>query len=288
MKGAKGQFYHPSLRPRHDPFEVDGRQPHPRGGRQRRQHHRRRDLDETLDGLIRVSVVATGIDAVATSRAAPAAQAPESRLAELTARLRADNQRMAERALQKQQAATAAPAAAAAAAAPRATADQIDRAALAAIAEASRRRARAGAAAARRIAASGEADPAKPSLFHDHDERWSARAAPPAASSRSPPSRSGPHRGCRSRELRLPAQNRSAWRRRDRRGASAADAAVAPAAHRQCRPRPPRRGEKSRDRGPRPPSGVRNAPLAEASAPEPAAIRRRAVSTTARRPAPQA
>lgn len=92
-------------------------------------------FDETLEGVIRVSVVATGIDTVAASRAttpvhAPATGAPESRLAELTARLRADNQRMQERAQQQKQAATTS------APAPRATADQIDRAALAAIAEA--------------------------------------------------------------------------------------------------------------------------------------------------------
>jgi cell division protein FtsZ len=75
-------------------------------------------FDEALDGLIRVSVVATGIEQAAIARttqgtsapvanaaplqaqqapAAPAAAA-ESRLADLTARLRADNQRLAERA----------------------------------------------------------------------------------------------------------------------------------------------------------------------------------------------
>jgi cell division protein FtsZ len=69
-------------------------------------------FDESLDGLIRVSVVATGIEQAQFSRnvtpsapPAPAAPvptavpgAPESRLADLTARLRADNQRLAERA----------------------------------------------------------------------------------------------------------------------------------------------------------------------------------------------
>jgi cell division protein FtsZ len=69
-------------------------------------------FDESLDGLIRVSVVATGIEQAQFSRSAapsapPAASAPpapaapaapESRLADLTARLRADNQRLAERA----------------------------------------------------------------------------------------------------------------------------------------------------------------------------------------------
>jgi cell division protein FtsZ len=66
-------------------------------------------FDETLEGIIRVSVVATGIDTVApavrgkpatatpvvTQAQAPAA--PENRLADLTARLRADTAKMAER-----------------------------------------------------------------------------------------------------------------------------------------------------------------------------------------------
>src|SRR3569623_3508510 len=72
---------------------------------------------------------------MATPAAAPAATAssgsPDIRFAELTARLRADNLRVAER-MQKIE--TAAPAAAPAPS--RATAEQIDRAALAAIAEA--------------------------------------------------------------------------------------------------------------------------------------------------------
>ncbi|HEY9453938.1 MAG TPA: cell division protein FtsZ, partial [Bradyrhizobium sp.] len=67
-------------------------------------------FDENLDGIIRVSVVATGIEqaqiarnqttaaAVATPAATPAAASPDNRLAELTARLRADNARLAERA----------------------------------------------------------------------------------------------------------------------------------------------------------------------------------------------
>ena len=69
-------------------------------------------FDENLDGIIRVSVVATGIEqaqiarnaaaapAVATTATAAAAatSSPDSRLAELTARLRADNARLAERA----------------------------------------------------------------------------------------------------------------------------------------------------------------------------------------------
>ncbi|MBR1166239.1 MULTISPECIES: cell division protein FtsZ [Bradyrhizobium] len=107
-------------------------------------------FDEALDGLIRVSVVATGIEQAAIARnsqatsapvanpapqvqqaAAPAAAA-ESRLADLTARLRADNQRLAERA-QKLEAQTPVAAPAPAVAAPR---QNVERAALAAIAAA--------------------------------------------------------------------------------------------------------------------------------------------------------
>jgi cell division protein FtsZ len=98
-------------------------------------------FDESLDGIIRVSVVATGIEQAAISRNATAAAGtgthaaaatPDSRLADLTARLRADNQRLAERA-QKVEASNAAPAAPAAS--PR-TSGTHERAALAAIAAA--------------------------------------------------------------------------------------------------------------------------------------------------------
>ncbi|MFL5111231.1 MAG: cell division protein FtsZ [Microvirga sp.] len=111
-------------------------------------------FDEALDGLIRVSVVATGIEQAAIARnsqatsapvanpapqaqqapAAPAAAA-ESRLADLTARLRADNQRMAERA-QKFEAQTPAAGTGQFAAAPTAPRPNVERAALAAIAAA--------------------------------------------------------------------------------------------------------------------------------------------------------
>jgi cell division protein FtsZ len=104
-------------------------------------------FDEALDGLIRVSVVATGIEQAAIARNSQATSAPvanpapqvqaqapaaaaESRLADLTARLRADNQRLAERA-QKLEAQV--PAAAPAPVAPR---PNVERAALAAIAAA--------------------------------------------------------------------------------------------------------------------------------------------------------
>ncbi len=57
-------------------------------------------FDESLDGIIRVSVVATGIDhALAHRPAAPApAAVAEARIAEVAQRLRADNERLAERA----------------------------------------------------------------------------------------------------------------------------------------------------------------------------------------------
>ena len=132
-------------------------------------------FDETLDGVIRVSVVATGIEQAALARnisapAAPAtsATAPENRLAELTARLRADNARIAERA-QKLEA--QAPAQSAGASAPQRAPSKVERAALAAIA----------AAVAPEASAKASMQPAsygdvtvrpiaqKPSLFPDHE-----------------------------------------------------------------------------------------------------------------------
>jgi cell division protein FtsZ len=53
-------------------------------------------FDEQLEGIIRVSVVATGIDQAAMAGARPAS-APEARLAELAQKLRTDQQRLAER-----------------------------------------------------------------------------------------------------------------------------------------------------------------------------------------------
>jgi len=133
-------------------------------------------FDESLDGVIRVSVVATGIEQALISRnasapAAPATNAlaasstPDSRLADLTARLRADNQRMAERAQKHEASASAQPAAAA----PRAS-GSVERAALAAIAAAVAPEAKQQAAAA---ASYGDVTvrpiAQKPSLFPDHD-----------------------------------------------------------------------------------------------------------------------
>jgi len=133
-------------------------------------------FDETLDGVIRVSVVATGIEQALISRnaAAPAAtvnsagvptSAPDTRLAEVTARLRADNARMVERA-QTANPAQAAPGA------PQRAPSNVERAALAAIA---------AAVSPAAPVASAPLQPAsygdvtvrpiaqKPSLFPDHD-----------------------------------------------------------------------------------------------------------------------
>jgi cell division protein FtsZ len=140
-------------------------------------------FDETLDGVIRVSVVATGIEQalIARNGAAPpavvanaAAATPDSRLADLTARLRADNQRLAERAQKLEAPAQqAAPAAAQApAAAPQRTSSSVERAALAAIAAAVAPEAHA-AQAPLQPASYGDVTvrpiAQKPTLFPDHD-----------------------------------------------------------------------------------------------------------------------
>jgi cell division protein FtsZ len=143
-------------------------------------------FDETLDGIIRVSVVATGIEQALIARNAASAPAvvtnapastPDSRLADLTARLRADNARLAERAQKLDTAAPAQAAAPAAAPAPQRSANNVERAALAAIAaavapEAPRRAplqpASYGDVTVRPIAQ-------KPTLFPDHEV---ARAQP--------------------------------------------------------------------------------------------------------------
>ena len=99
-------------------------------------------FDESLDGIIRVSVVATGIEQALISRNAANAAAtsvvasapsPENRLADVTARLRADNARLAERA-QKFEAQP--PVQAAASPPPQRGSSTVERAALAAIAAA--------------------------------------------------------------------------------------------------------------------------------------------------------
>ena len=94
-------------------------------------------FDEALDGVIRVSVVATGIDQASLSRTI---SAPEARIAELTQKLRADQMRaeqqrpMTDRAEQKDARALSGPAAAGSAA--QQTAEAIETAAKAAVARA--------------------------------------------------------------------------------------------------------------------------------------------------------
>jgi cell division protein FtsZ len=171
-------------------------------------------FDEALDGLIRVSVVATGIDKEVASKAtpatAPAAAAstgsPENRLAELTARLRADNMRVAER-IQKAEAATPA---AAPTPATRATAEQIDRAALAAIAEAVSPAPPAAPAAASYGDVSIRPIPPKPSLFPEKEEPMELHEPAPAAAFIPPSAERVPLRAPRMPnfdELPMPAQN---------------------------------------------------------------------------------
>src|SRR3981189_521595 len=147
-------------------------------------------FDETLDGIIRVSVVATGIEQAQIARNAAAAPAvvttaaatatattsPDSRLAELTARLRADNARLAERAQKLE------PAAQAAAPAPaqvqQRQSSNVERAALAAIAaavaapEAPLQSASYGDVTVRPIAQ-------KPTLFPDHRDAPRGEAEEP-------------------------------------------------------------------------------------------------------------
>jgi cell division protein FtsZ len=149
-------------------------------------------FDEHLDGIIRVSVVATGIEqaqiarnastpAVATATSTAGTSSPDTRLAELTARLRADNARLAERAQKLDPAAAQAAASApapVAAPAQRATSN-VERASLAAIAsaiapenapQAAIQPASYGDVTVRPIAQ-------KPTLFPDHNHE-AARAEP--------------------------------------------------------------------------------------------------------------
>jgi cell division protein FtsZ len=104
-------------------------------------------FDENLDGIIRVSVVATGIEQALISRnaAAPVGTGtaagvvqgmPDSRLADLTARLRADNQRAVAGSAQKSDAPRPVQVAGPAAPAQRAPSNTVERAALEAIAAA--------------------------------------------------------------------------------------------------------------------------------------------------------
>ena len=164
-------------------------------------------FDENLEGVIRVSVVATGIDAVAGVE--PSA-GPETRIAEVTNRLRSDSQRMAQRLAHLEAAAsqTSAPAVApvqpaARAPAPQA-ADAIETAAKAAIAAATSRPAAAEDVTIRPI-------PPKPSLFPEMSSDVPApQEAPPAEAFIPPVAERGGGRGLRMPridELPIPGQN---------------------------------------------------------------------------------
>jgi cell division protein FtsZ len=264
-------------------------------------------FDETLDGIIRVSVVATGIDAVAAVRATPApatiapSAAPESRLAELTARLRADNQRMAERAAQQQpkpQAQVApAPAVVTPAAPPRA--DQIDRAALAAIAEAvspAERQAQQPMQPVSYGDVSVRPIPPKPSMFPEQEQPMQQmhEPAPPAAFIPQPAERM-PLRAPRMpqfEELPVPAQNEI----RKARGEAAEEPAHPQKTRTSLLQRLANVGLGRRDEDNEPPIAARSAgpampqmpPLPERKAqrPIPAQYGGDPVSEYARRPAP--
>ncbi len=152
-------------------------------------------FDEALDGLIRVSVVATGIEQSQIARSlaqqqAPAAApavasnasnaSPETRLADLTARLRADNQRLAERAAKLEAQVTTAPASAAG---PQQRAPaNVERAALAAIAAAVSPDGHPAPAAPVQPASYGDVTvrpiPQKPSLFPEPEAARSEPSEP--------------------------------------------------------------------------------------------------------------
>ena len=231
-------------------------------------------FDESLDGIIRVSVVATGIEQaqIARNAAAPAAAAaparrplppPENRLAELTARLRADNRapcRTRPEARRPRSPRRRAPAAAP----PRALANSVERAALAAIAAA------VAPEAVPQPARGCSPRPMATSRFarSRRSRRCSRITKPPASSSEEPATpetfipqaaERAPRPRAADAEIRGPAdagaERNPAGPRRGRGGASAEDPDVAAAAPCQCRPRPPRRRDRAADRGPRLRSG---------------------------------
>ena len=174
-------------------------------------------FDEALDGVIRVSVVATGIEQAAVARSLSSAQAaaaqaapqttPENRLADLTARLRADNQRLAERA-QKLENAVSTPAPVTTPTAPRATSN-VERAALAAIAAAVAPEAPASSQPATYGDVTVRPVAQKPTLFPDHEARAESHEPPPAENFIPPAAERPPSRAPRMpkfEDLPMPAQ----------------------------------------------------------------------------------
>ncbi len=183
-------------------------------------------FDEALDGLIRVSVVATGIEqaqiaarsvntppAATTHAQTPPAGSPDSRLAELTARLRADNARLAERAQKVESTSPAQPAAPAT----KRGSSSVERAALAAIAAAVAPEAPQAAPAPAALQAASYGDVTvrpiaqKPSLFPDPETKAAPvhEAAPPEKfipqAAERPPVRAP--RMPKFEDLPMPAQN---------------------------------------------------------------------------------
>src|SRR6266404_1697731 len=176
-------------------------------------------FDESLDGIIRVSVVATGIEQALISRnasapattvthAATSSTSPDSRLADLTARLRADSQRLAER-VQKSESSNAS------SAAPRVSSG-VERAALAAIAAAVAPDApQAAAPAPQQPASYGDVTvrsiAQKPTLFPDHEiARATVQESAPPETFIPPPAERAPLRPPRMpkfEDLPMPAQN---------------------------------------------------------------------------------
>jgi cell division protein FtsZ len=186
-------------------------------------------FDESLDGIIRVSVVATGIDQSTIARSAgtapatkpisptpPASTATDTRIADLSAKLREDQKRQA--ALAAAQAPKAAepprPAVQPAPAAPQ-PAVTVERAALEAIAAAVAEPVQAVAPAAMQPASYGDVTvrpiAQKPTLFPDHDPAPHESNEPPPPENFIPqPAERAPVRAPRMpriEELPMPAQN---------------------------------------------------------------------------------
>ncbi len=164
-------------------------------------------FDESLDGVIRVSVVATGIDQAATAKVAAAASAtaaPDARLAELTQRLRADTARIAERIERTDSQSAPRPAQApAASAAPPASLEAVENAAKAAVEAALMPRATVDKSVTVRPI------PPRPSLFEPGAQE-PAPAPEPAPQAFIPPQADRVPRGPRMpriEDLPLPAQN---------------------------------------------------------------------------------
>jgi cell division protein FtsZ len=157
-------------------------------------------FDETLDGIIRVSVVATGIDNTGImNQPVPASAPAETALKELASRVRGETRRLADRIERSQPAAAAAPLFAAQAPVPTSSSGSIESAHAAV------------AAAILPPAGSNEVSirpmPMKPSLFEPaHAELAPVEMPMPKAFIPPTPERSAP-RMPRIDELPLPAQN---------------------------------------------------------------------------------